>query len=97
MNFGLTSSFTCLDSTKKVDNPVADNFNKLRRSAFFDVEKCIPNKTHPTTTENSAPSPTPMKLFRPILYKTDRHTNSIQNEYRQVQADFFLPLTKRRD
>ena len=33
--------------------------NELRRSAFFDCKKCILNKTHPTTTANSAPSPTP--------------------------------------
>ena len=53
---------------------------KLSSSAFFDCEKCLPYKTHPTTTSHSVPSPSPylypyhptpshMKFFRPILFK----------------------------
>ena len=49
--------------------------HKLSRSAFFDYEKCLPNKTHPTTTANSAPPP------------SDPHTTTleiIQAYYKQI-------------
>ena len=37
---------------------VMRNERKSSRSAFFDCEKYIPNKTHPTTTSHSAMFPT---------------------------------------
>ena len=43
---------------------------KLSSSAFFDCEKCIPNKTHPTTTSHSAPSTTPSPSSKTYLYWT---------------------------
>ena len=76
LNLILTPTWHCdlRPIPKKSLKMMPDNWNcyQLSRSAFFDCEKRIPNKTHPTTTAKYVP-PQPLYPQTPSTPQTPHH------------------------